>query len=420
MDLLHLVRANVVESLKRQPRFMCTETVERGEYESRRRYTATGCDQGPRRTPLRPVSSDRLRLDVAQASSGEIYSWTGESRFNDRDLLDMVHDGAISSGTFSAFLSAVFQAERATFTYNGAITEGGRTLSAFGFRVARENSHYRFGPREHSVVTGYHGTFLADTATAALVSLVVSTDPLPLETGSCFATTTLNYSSARMQGIDFLLPTESALNVAHADGGESRNRTVFSNCHEFRGESSISFEPAPEAAHGDVNRAKAPPAVVIPEGLRFGVALAESIDTATAAVGDPVKARLVSRIHNGSVVLIPAGAPVAARIVRLKQFYSGENTLSFGIRLESVSVNGSAVPLVATPDWEAAFPQPVDRTLRRRVQLGVPQGMEDRAVSFEIRDVHLPYRIDSGLPSYWITGSDERRRPQEKEFLLPR
>jgi len=164
MDLLHLVRANVVESLKRQPRFMCTETVERGEYESRRRYTATGCDQGPRRTPLRPVSSDRLRLDVAQASSGEIYSWTGESRFNDRDLLDMVHDGAISSGTFSAFLSAVFQAERATFTYNGAITEGGRTLSAFGFRVARENSHYRFGPREHSVVTGYHGTFLADTA----------------------------------------------------------------------------------------------------------------------------------------------------------------------------------------------------------------------------------------------------------------
>src|SRR5581483_5312587 len=94
MDLLRLVRAKVAESLDRQPRYMCTETIERSEYENGRRYIASSCDQAPRRPPVHQVSSDRLRLDVAEGANGEMYSWVGESRFNDRDLLDMVQEGA--------------------------------------------------------------------------------------------------------------------------------------------------------------------------------------------------------------------------------------------------------------------------------------------------------------------------------------
>ena len=54
------------------------------------------------------TTSDRLRLDVAMAAAVEMYSWVGEKRFNDRDLLDIVHEGAISNGSFAAFLTANF------------------------------------------------------------------------------------------------------------------------------------------------------------------------------------------------------------------------------------------------------------------------------------------------------------------------
>jgi hypothetical protein len=411
MDLLRRVRAKVAESLERQPRYMCTETVERSEYESGRRYIASSCDQARRRAPVHQVSSDRLRLDVAEGVNGEMYSWVGESRFNDRDLLDMVQEGAISNGAFSAFLSAVFRTEEASFTYNGDITEDGRKLSEFGFRVPYEKSHYRYGRGSRSVTTGYEGTFLVDPNMAALVRLVVRTDPLPLETAACFATTTLDYASARMRGIDFLLPADSALDVVHTDGGESRNRTVFSNCHEFLGESTISFGDTATASASAANGGTARKPLSIPEGLRFRVALAQSIDTAAAAVGDPVKAKLASPIRDHSMALIPAGAAVAARIVRIRQFYGREPSVSLGIRIEAVETAGSFVPLTAGPDPGAPFAKPANGALQRRVQLGVLQGMEDRAVSFAFQNVRLPYVVEGGIESNWITAKPATDRP---------
>jgi hypothetical protein len=48
-------------------------------------------------------SSDRLRLDVTMASAVEMYSWVGESRFSDRDLLDIVHEGGDLYRKFCGF-----------------------------------------------------------------------------------------------------------------------------------------------------------------------------------------------------------------------------------------------------------------------------------------------------------------------------
>ena len=130
------------------------------------------------------ASSDRLRLDVAVTRSrpaldSEMYSWAGEEHFGDRDLFEMVRDGAVSTGSFSSMLASVFGGEDATLSYNGDITSVGRLLSGFGFGVRLERSHYSYilgsGDRRN-VTLDYGGTFLADPTNSDLVRLVNPAD----------------------------------------------------------------------------------------------------------------------------------------------------------------------------------------------------------------------------------------------------
>jgi len=223
MDLLRRVEARVADSADRMPRYMCTETIDRATYERDVHDRSSGCDEGPSRRRTHLTSTDRLRLDVGITAIAEIYAWVGESRFNDRDLLDMVHEGAISTGSFAAYLNAIFRTDDASFTYNGDTTQDGRTLSEFGYRVPYEKSHYRYGLLHHSSITGYDGTFLADTKTADLVRLVVRTSRLPSDTGACYASTTLDYARVRLRGADFLLPSASILRIFHIT--EEKRRT---------------------------------------------------------------------------------------------------------------------------------------------------------------------------------------------------
>jgi len=143
----------------------------------------------------------------------------------------------------------------------------------------------------------------------------------------------------------------------------------------------------------------------IPPGLSFRVSLTQGIDTATAAAGDPIKAKLITPIQDHSRVLVPTGAAITARIVRLRQFYGPESGLYLDIRLESVEVGGVSRRLTATPDAGRNFQKSRNGSLRRRVELGTLQGLEDRSASFVFRKVHQPYLIGSGLESMWVTGT---------------
>jgi hypothetical protein len=210
MDLLRRVQATVADSLGRLPRYMCTQTIDRERYEPDVHDRVTPCDEGRTQRSTHLATSDRLRVDVATASSGEMYAWVGEKRFNDGDLLDMVHEGAISTGDFSSFLNAIFRSEAASFTYDGETTRDGRTLSEFGFTVPYDRSNYQWGDGQHRFITGYDGTFLVDPGIADLVQLVVRTSRLPSGTAACYASTTLDYTRVRLKAFDFLLPLHRA------------------------------------------------------------------------------------------------------------------------------------------------------------------------------------------------------------------
>src|SRR5579862_6109943 len=219
-ERLLLVQAKVVESLDRIPKYMCTQTIDRSRFERNVPTGTPGCDAGRPAPATHMTSSDRLRLDVAMTSTVEMYSWVGRSQFDDRSLLDLVDNGAISTGNFAGFLNMIFRKDTASFSFLGDHNENGRVLAEFRFSVPHEKSHYYYsvaGEPGHRVVTGYDGTFLADAKTGDLVRLEVSTSRLPAETGACYSTTSMNYVPVHVGDSTILLPAESRLLLLHVN-----------------------------------------------------------------------------------------------------------------------------------------------------------------------------------------------------------
>jgi hypothetical protein len=396
-----------METVRRLPRYMCTETIDRTQFEPDIGRQGSACDQPSLQRKLRLAESDRLRLDVGVAANGEIYSWVGENRFDDRSLFDIVRQGAVQTGGFRSFLLSVFESEAATFSYNGDETVNGRTLVELGYRVPLEKSTYVFGNRGQHVTTGYEGTFLVDPQTADLARLVVSTDQLPPEVSSCHATTTLDYARVRLNEADFLLPAEAKLRILNLDGVELENRTVFSSCHEFVGKSKLSFD-APEADASAESAGKSG-AFAWPENRLFDVMFTQGIDTATAAAGDPIQAKLKTAIRDAnSTVIAKEGAAVTGRIVKLQHFFGAKSSsITLAVKLETVDVNGTPQPIFAAP-FRPGVRFAKDKGLSRRVELGSLDNLEDpNAGVFDFRDVNANFLIKAGMESNWVTTKPE-------------
>ena len=112
-ELLLRVREKVLHTVDRLPRYMCTQTIDRSQYEPDRVVYVKDCEDlelsRDTRWKLLRTTADRLRLDVAVAAQREIYSWVGENQFGNRSLLEIVNEGSISTGYFQGFLELVFR-----------------------------------------------------------------------------------------------------------------------------------------------------------------------------------------------------------------------------------------------------------------------------------------------------------------------
>lgn len=413
------VRANVVDTIKRLPKYMCSLTIERAVYAGPP-YETRSCDllsaqhniSNKNRGTLKPDlrETDRVRLDVGIAGINEMYSWVGENRFDDKDLFDLVGQGALQVGDFSGFLTTIFGGEDADFSYDGETEVNGRKLAKFGFQVPEEKSRYVFSNRKlaRETVTGYEGYLLADPGTGDLVRLVIRTNSNISETGSCESDTTLDYIRVRLNDSEFLLPRESSLDIININGGEATNHTTYANCHEFHGESELRFDvPVPEAST-PATQTSGPPA--IPAKLPFKLVFTQAIDAKAAAAGDRIKAKLASPIRDASSkqILVPAGADVMARITRFS-YYRAQRSILMLVILESVMLRGEEVPFTATTQMEV---KPGSGSvleapgLQRRVPIGSFRSLTNpKSGVFEFRKVQGDYVIPSGLKSDWVTAA---------------
>lgn len=410
-QLLLEVRKKVMLTIDRLPKYMCTETVERVTFLPKESPTGSSCDDLTSRrrqkdsTRVRKYTADRLRLNVAISSDGEIYSWAGENRFQDKSLANLVNGGATSTGAFAAFLRSIFQSNAASFTFNGHMLEGGSRLAEYGFRVPLDKSQYTIGNGEVHDTVAYDGTFLVDPDTFNLVRLNVRADQLPPDLRVCDDTTALEYSLVRLHGSEFLLPSKVHWHIVNTSGSELQNDTVFSGCREFRGESSLSFSaPAHEQAEVHASQVKT---LTLPPRLPFTIALSRAISIKDSAAGDAILATLVSPLRKRhGTILLPKGAMLAGRILRLERIYGPSETLKLAIRFETVEVNGVRQPFYATLDSKikkrTRIPQAgPGESVRVRQELGTFGELVDSSDPgvgiIEFDDVTEDYVIQRGM-----------------------
>ena len=417
-DLLSRVTHKVMDTVHRLPKYVCTLTIDRAEYQSEGLLLTHSCDSREAdkkagRLKGHLLTSDRLRLDVAVGTSHEIfgttnemYSWVGDNRFDNRGLFNLVRQGAISTGTFSSLLVSIFGEDRASFGYDGDITVDGRSLAEFRFQIPLEKSNYLYlfgNNRRQSVRAGAEGTFLVDVKTFDLVRLTVR-HTLPPKADACETSQTLDYGRVSLGGSDFLLATEGRLNILSLND-EKENHLVYSACHEFIGQSTLTFDPPLERSRAVSDSSDSVvPVSALPPDLPFKLTFTEPIDTAVVAAGDPIRARLATAIRARSKVLVPEGTIVSARIVKAEHLYGPNQSFVMAVHLESVVTGGTSQPLKARRDYGAPRFGKDDSRFTQRVYLGPLNATQDRDVAvFEFRDAAQDYVIKSGLVSNWLT-----------------
>jgi hypothetical protein len=122
------------------------------------------------------------------------------------------------------------------------------------------------------------------------------------------------------------------LRMQQPRGDESRNRTRFSRCRQFSGESKLIFDDPPPDAPAQKPQPQPPRDIHLPANVSLELALDQDLFGNDLAVGDPVTAVLVRPAKFHKEVLIPKGALVLGRVTHFA-YHEGQ-TQYFTIGLE--------------------------------------------------------------------------------------
>jgi hypothetical protein len=300
--LLTRIKAKMEENLTRVPDYTCFQTV----------------DRWGRHSPDAELEQmDTLRLEVGFIGDKEVFSWQGASKFQEKQLADMIGAGTVGTGSFAIHASNVFLTDAPEFTYKGEETLDGRRAIRFEYNVSRALSRYKLRVSRHQAVVGFHGSLWVDRETLDLIRLEVRAHDIPPELQLARASDVMEYQRVPIGQSDFLLPRSSELTMVWVYGQEHRNRRQLSRCRQYVAGSRLSFgedpadssPPKPETA-----RLKLPP------DLPMRLSLDGDIRPETAAIGDPIRAVLSRPLLDGDRMLAPEGAVALGRLVRLEKY----------------------------------------------------------------------------------------------------
>ncbi|MBI4891311.1 MAG: hypothetical protein HY821_11855 [Acidobacteria bacterium] len=295
MILLGRIQYVVGLSLSKLPNFTCVETIERSQRVP-----------GSKKHQL----LDNVRLEVALVDGKELYAWPGARKFEDRDLTDMVGGGAIGTGDFALHAKSIYLSGNTKFTYLGLDQAAGRKAHKFHYSVSIDNSRYlmRYGGSEGFV--GYQGDVWNDADTLEIIRIEMTIDDIPrqipLKTGS----KSIEYAPAEIGGATFVLPRSMDMTLEALNGGESRNRAVFTSCRQYTGESTLIFDEPPP----DEKPKAAQVVLTLPAGLTVNLRLLKTIDLSKGAMGDLVEFEVTKDTAKGERVWLHKGTRVELRL----------------------------------------------------------------------------------------------------------
>ena len=411
VEVLRQVTAKVTAAALHVRNYTCVETVERHYYKPAANTLDRACAVvlEQRRNPtldmaLKWFLTDRLRLDVTMARTGEIYSWVGASRLDAR-IDQIVRDGPIGSGAFAAFLDVIFLMDAKKFTFLGHRAVDGSDRMEYTFQVAKADSHYSVRVNDSFVEVAYSGIVLVDPATSDVVRLWVRSAELPIASGNCETATTLDYGTVQIGSAPLLLPTHVQQRFVGPDGSETENFTSFASCREYRGDSTIVYGSPAESLVSAGSAGGAVPAPPLPPGLSFALELLTPIDTDRMAAGDQFRARLVRPIRNEkSKALARAGSIVEGRLLRLQTYHLPPPEVLVVFAPRTLWINGEKVPLAANRDWSSAWKE-TRRKNKKPPRILMPAPTEGAAGVFQFPGEHVV--VPKGFRSDWRTAKTE-------------
>jgi hypothetical protein len=353
--VLDQARARLQAMTQNLEKYVCVETVNRSYYQQVVPRNAPAQAEvrpacGPRAAasePRRLEFTDRVRLEVTVSQGSELHSWPGATRFDERNVDELIRNGPVSTGAFGGYLTSVFGQPGVAYQYKGEKSVNGKTLFEYAYQVPLISSHFEIKTDTAWHPTAYEGEFQLDPQSLELEKLTVRTVDLPSGAAFCQAASTLDYQNVHIGDSDVLLPVQSQLEIQLKNGPETRNVTTFANCREYQAESEIDFNESSNAGNTvqpNAGRSR----VTLPIGLSVTLALDEPIDTATAAAGDPVSAKVVKAVRRAasSEELIPAGAVVHGRIRRVERHLLPTPYFRVVLSFNRVDVHGEVSPFV--------------------------------------------------------------------------
>ena len=382
--LLARIRYVMAENIRKLPNYTCTMEVER----SRRRAKSR-----------RYESQDLLRIEVAFVSGKELYAWPGSAQFEEREISEMIPGGAIGSGDFALHAKSIFLTTIPTFTYLGKTMLGETRVHSFEYRVPRLRSAYLLRVKPAEGIVGYHGVVYNDLETLDLLRLEIDVDEIPATVPVERARNVIEYQRLPIGGSTFLLPKSSEMIISDVTGEESRNRTSFSNCHQYSGESVLTFEEPGK----DLPAAAAEPPVTIqlPSDLELYLKLTQLSSKGRMAVGDAFQAEVTKAVRRKGDELLAKGARIEGRITQFMRLSGPEGFYLIGMRPERFVYANKTGPIEAALQLPAinAFLGPGFRGRVNTVRL--PDAMKKNTGYFLVASDK--FVLPSGLTMVWRT-----------------
>ncbi|MBV9613252.1 MAG: hypothetical protein JO091_12325 [Acidobacteriaceae bacterium] len=401
---MNRVRDNVATLLTKSANYTCVQTIDRAYYSTEDKRAA-GCSASETKPEERKeVMHDRLRLDVAVSENHEIYSWHGENRFSSSEISGIVQSGPISSGSFVGYLQNVFVSPGTRFTFSSTGQAPTNKIYTFDYAVPLASSRCRIATPHGGVIVAYHGTFTVSATDYRLLTFKVVPDAIPPEAPICSAETEIQYEHLAIADGISLIPTKYVMKINDRSNIYTISRSEYTQCRQFRGESTLRFDVAAQpAGTGPADPKK--DTEWLPAGLTLHVALRSDVDDRTSYVGDAVEGQLLEAVQIPGKDSIPRGALLRGVVIELDHLYDPWKHYLVSIEFQHLSFGGHSFLLRALP----ITPQKSREELAEIYEGTIPAGIEEQARRgvFASRSAHI--HLDRRFSADWITGT----RPQE-------